>query len=79
MKKVCARNQCATSTTIAKAQNWRTAPTEKNAIIPRIALYDTTFNVLEVPARLRPSAIRCLTDSVTDVLPTASTWEQVFY
>lgn len=51
---------------------------EKTAITPRIALYDTTFRVLEVPARLKPSAIRCLTDSVTDVLPTASTWGEIY-
>lgn len=71
-KKVWAKNQCATSTTIAKAQNWRIAPADKTEITPRIELYETTFNVLDVPARLNPSAIRCFTESVTDVLPTAS-------
>ena len=59
---------------MAKMQNWRTAPTVKNEIMPRIALYDTTLRVFEVPARLKPSAIRCLTESVTEVFPTASTY-----
>ena len=58
---------------MAKTQNWRMAPREMDAIRPRIAIYERTFKVLEVPARPRPSAMRCFTGSVTDVLPTAST------
>ncbi len=78
IKSVCAKNQWATNTTIANAQNWRTAPTEKNAITPRMALYDTTLSVLDVPARLNPSAIRCFTDRVTEVFPTAFTKLNMF-
>lgn len=44
---------------------------------PKIMLYDTTFSVLEVPARLDPSAMRCFTDSVMGVLDTASAWTKL--
>ena len=72
-KNVCTKNQWATRTTIENAQNCRMAPVEKTAIIPRIELYETTFSVFEVPARLRPCAIRSFTGRVMDVLTTAST------
>lgn len=48
------------------------------AMTPRIALYEMTLRVLEVPARLRPSAIRCLTERVMDVFVTASTKLNMF-
>ena len=37
-KKVCAKNQCATRTTTAKAQNCLMAPLEKAARIPKMEL-----------------------------------------
>lgn len=43
-------------------------------MVPRMVLYETTFRVLEVPARLSPSAIRSLTGRATEVFPTASTF-----
>jgi hypothetical protein len=72
-KNVCTRNQWATSTTTANAQNWRVAPCAKKAMTPRMILYVRTFSELEVPARDKPSAIRSLTGRVIDVLTTAST------
>ncbi len=72
-KNVCTKNQCATRTTIENAQNCLMAPEENTARTPRMVLYETTFSVLEVPAWLRPCAIRSLTGSVMDVLTTAST------
>ena len=74
-KKVCTRNQWATSTTIEKAQNCLIAPVENTAMTPRTALYETTFNVFEVPAWLRPWAIRSLTGREIDVFTTASTYQ----
>jgi len=37
-KKVCAKNQCATRTTTAKAQNCLMAPSEKPAMTPKMVL-----------------------------------------
>src|SRR6202011_2965792 len=54
------------------------APAEKKAIKPRMELYATTLSVLEVPARLSPSAMRSLTGSVIDVRVTASTRLNIF-
>lgn len=73
-KNVCAKNQCATRTTMAKTQNCRMAPKEKTAMTPRIALYETTFSVLDVPATARPSAMRSFTARLIDVFVTASTY-----
>lgn len=72
-KNVCTKNQCATSTTMEKAQNCLIAPEEKTARTPSRALYATTLSVFDVPARLRPCAIRSFTGKVMDVLTTAST------
>lgn len=81
-KNVCAKNQWATSTTIANTQNWVTAPAPvlpaNTAMVPRIELYETTLRVFEVPACDSPSAMRCLTGSVTEVRVTASTKLNIF-
>lgn len=81
-KKVCARNQCAMRTTIAKIQNWVIAPAPvllaNRAKVPRMMLYERTLRVLEVPACESPTAMRSFTGNVTEVCVTALTRLNIF-
>ena len=77
-KNVWIKNQWATSRTMANEQNCRMAPVAKNAMMPRMELYDTVLKVLDVPAIARPVPMRCFTESVMDVNVTASTRINIF-